>query len=725
MIKKILLNDVATYKSQNVYPNKVNYFYGSNGSGKTTISRVVNDVSKFDKCEIIWDNDKLETIVYNKNFIDENFANNKSIRGIFTLGKDTKDIKESIDECKEKIDFIKKDIQKYLKSLEMTEQNISNLNEKFQEKCWRQKKKYESNYKEAYSGYVGKKEAFKNKCLMEYSKALVAVDSQHLENEYNTVFRQNIIKYNLIQEPDISDIKVKEFSDILYQVITGRETVEISALVSKLQNSDWVKQGMEYLKNSDGKCPFCQEKHRDSLMKDIEDYFDETYEKKCNELKKFRREYYDFFYDKIVELKNIINNENELLDFTELSKIVDEIESLFNSNIKLIDDKIEKPSIEIDIESMEKLFLEAMQQIKNYNISIEKNNNILRNLSTKKEELKTKVWSLIVDNLKIDIEQFNKEKDKLYKMKRGITQAKEKGEKAIQEYEKKIKEKENCITSVVPTVNEINKILTSFGFNGFRLKQAIENGYYKIIRNDGQDVNETLSEGEYRFITFLYFYQLLKGSNESSGITKDKIVFIDDPISSLDSNVLFIVSNLVKNIIKDCMENKEGIKQVFISTHNLYFYKEIVFRGNRESKTKDETYWIVRKKDEVSAIDKYEGNPVQTTYELLWRELDDPTLSSKASIFNTLRRILEYYFNILGGLNYEECINKFEGEEKLLCKSLISFINDGSHFISDDFIFCIEDDDIDKYLKVFKLIFQKMGHESHYNMMINKSAQVG
>lgn len=729
MINKIVLDEVATFNNQSLNPNKINYFYGSNGSGKTTISRVISDVSKFDKCKLIWDDESIETIVYNKDFIDENFENSKSIKGIFTLGKDIKGIKETIVEYKEKIDSIKKDIFIYNKSLVSLNEKISNLEEKFQEKCWTQKKKFGNKYKEAFSGYIGKKETFKSKCLSEYQKVKsiiyseVALDLECIDLEYNTLYNQNIKIFNSIQEPLISDIKEKEFNYILSQVITGTSSAKIADLVTKLQNSDWVKQGIGYLKESDGKCPFCQEKYRNSLMTEMESYFDQTYEKECNELKEFRKEYYKYFTNKIAELRKLVNNENEILDFIELNKIIDSMESLFSNNIKLIDSKIERPSIQIDIESMEELLSKAIQIIKEYNLIIEKNNNIVRNITSKKEELKAKIWGLIANNLKIDIEEYNKEKLKLQKAESGIQQSKVKGENEIKKYENEIKEKESLITSVIPTVNEINKILTSFGFNGFRLKQATSNGDYKIVRNDDQDVNETLSEGEYRFITFLYFYQLMKGSNESSGIVKDKIIFIDDPISSLDSNVLFIVSNLVKNIIKDCMDDKNGIKQVFISTHNIYFYKEIIFRGNRESKTKDEAYWVVRKKNEDSSIKEYKQNPIQTTYELLWRELDNPSLSSKAHIFNTLRRILEYYFNILGGLDYEKCINEFEGEEKLLCKSLISFINDGSHFISDDLVLCLENDDIEKYLEVFKLIFVKLGQASHYNMMMRKITQ--
>lgn len=39
------------------------------------------------------------------------------------------------------------------------------------------------------------------------------------------------------------------------------------------------------------------------------------------------------------------------------------------------------------------------------------------------------------------------------------------------------------------------------------------------------------------------------------------------------------------------------------------------------------------------------------------------------------------------------------------------------HFINDDLVVFVEPESIEKYLKVFKDIFNKMGHESHYNMM--------
>jgi wobble nucleotide-excising tRNase len=210
---------------------------------------------------------------------------------------------------------------------------------------------------------------------------------------------------------------------------------------------------------------------------------------------------------------------------------------------------------------------------------------------------------------------------------------------------------------------------------------------------------------------------MLRGSTNDTGIEKDKIVVIDDPISSLDSNVLFIVSNLTKELIRDAKNGTNGIKQIFILTHNVYFFKEVTFKGGGNNKWKEEAFWIVRKLDNKTQIIEHEKNPIKTTYELLWRELDDIKKINSATIFNTLRRILEYYFNILGGLDYEKAISKFEGEEQIICKSLISWINDGSHFINDDLVVDAEPENVKKYLKVFELIFKKMGHKSHYEIL--------
>ena len=85
-----------------------------------------------------------------------------------------------------------------------------------------------------------------------------------------------------------------------------------------------------------------------------------------------------------------------------------------------------------------------------------------------------------------------------------------------------------------------------------------------------------------------------------------------------------------------------------------------------------------------------------------------------------MRRIIENYFRILGKYGDDDLIQKFDNkEEQDICKSLISWINDGSHNFADDLFIEVQDDTIEKYLTVFKDIFKKTDNLGHYNMMMS------
>lgn len=127
-------------------------------------------------------------------------------------------------------------------------------------------------------------------------------------------------------------------------------------------------------------------------------------------------------------------------------------------------------------------------------------------------------------------------------------------------------------------IDSINKILRDSGFQGFsiRAKDGVEN-VYEIVRENGT-VAENLSEGERNFIAFLYFYHRVRGSMNSEEL-KEKIVVIDDPVSSMDSTALFIVSAIVREMINVCRNNTEYlnpqvpgdyIKQLFILTQCVF-----------------------------------------------------------------------------------------------------------------------------------------------------------
>lgn len=109
MIKKIEIKDIASfdYKGIEIDDLKmVNVIYGSNGTGKSTVSKVLAQVDKFPQCHIDWkDGIPLDVLVYNKEFCEKNYS--EQMPGVFTLGDAASDILKELSDKKLKLEEIK------------------------------------------------------------------------------------------------------------------------------------------------------------------------------------------------------------------------------------------------------------------------------------------------------------------------------------------------------------------------------------------------------------------------------------------------------------------------------------------------------------------------------------------------------------------------------------------------------------------------------------------
>ena len=101
-------------------------------------------------------------------------------------------------------------------------------------------------------------------------------------------------------------------------------------------------------------------------------------------------------------------------------------------------------------------------------------------------------------------------------------------------------------------------------------------------------------------------------------------------------------------------------------------------------------------------------------------ELRDDKKQSLVTLQNTMRRIIENYFGMLGSSKDLHIEEKFKtAEDRMICKSLLCWINDGSHSIPDDLFIDSYTDLAGKYRDVFKSIFVNTGNEAHYKMMMD------
>ncbi|WP_387303588.1 ATP-binding protein [Helicobacter pylori] len=737
-ISQISLKKVATFDENGASfkdLNSINFIYGANGSGKTTISSFLKNLAengiedKFASSKIVWyNNESLKIEVYNKQFKEEQFRNSQ-VKGIFTLGKK---INENLEKIESKKESINKENEKKIKnkeSLKKITQEKEKEEKDFTDSCWEKLyKKFEEDFKETLEGFK-RKEKFKEKILKEfendkYNQSEI-VGLEKLKEKIEIVFGENQTELALL-ECDLTDFDSIENHSIWEQKIVGSGGVAIADLIKKLSNEDWVAQGREYVKDN-SICPFCQkETITEEFKKQLESYFDTNYQESTETIKKMKEDYTNKTDEVLERLDEIVEteqkNQQTKLNTEIFKRIIETLKNKINENQQKMFDKGKEMSRSFELESTKNEIKEIRDLIDTANQQITNHNEIIKDTKNQKKICVEQTWKFLVNEFKSDIQEYNKKYCGLEKGINNLEKAISENQEKIKKLENEIKELEKNMVSIKPIVNKINTLLKGYGFTNFGLACTEDEKFYRIQREDGQLVGETLSEGEVTFITFLYYYHLAKGSLKENDISKNKVLVIDDPISSLDSNILFIVSALVKDLMKETMEEKTNIKQIIILTHNTYFYKEITLEYDLKCYQGKYSFWIIKKDNNVSKIKDYKENPIKNSYELLWQEVKQAkeNNASWVSLQNVMRRIIEYYFRILGGFkhnhNLSECFKNIR--EQQVCNSFISWFNDGSHGISDDLFVQIQDTSIETYLKVFENIFKITGHEAHYKMMI-------
>ena len=735
MLKQVSVSNVATFSSDTqVFGalKKINFVYGSNGSGKTTISRIIDHPEQYATCSEAWEgNLRLPAFVYNRDFVRENFNQTDSIRGIFTLGTGDSAIRDTIEEKQGKISQCDEAIKKATVNLEGEDGNggkrkeLKDNEEAIVAYCWDKiKRPYDAVFQKAFEGLRGNKAKFSESLLKRFTSNVSSCrDENDLIADAETVFKDNVLSHDTYMTPDFNSLRLNLKSTVFSQIIVGGNDIDIAGLITQLQNCDWVRQGQQMLAHSNGQCPFCQQTLPEDFAEKLNNYFNETFTSNIAKLEKAVEECERLLNTLTVDINNLVSLPDDgFLEVEALQSAKLSLDTKISLIRKSLDEKIKEPSRSIMMPEIAEEEKSICSIINRANEKVAKHNSLVTNLLETRSKLIGEIWRFLIEKYRARLSELLAEKDSLRKAVAGLENSIREQKILKSTFSSEIATLQKQLTSVQPTISAINELLDSYGFKSFRLAPAGETSY-KLQRLDGTDVRDTLSEGEKSFVTFLYFYHLLKGGTNQADLSENRIAVIDDPVSSLDTNILFVVSSLIHECIDNICKGEGRLKQLIVLTHNVYFFKEITFISKFDSRSKgDRTYWVVRKDENVSTIHQEDTNPIRTSYELLWREIQVPTIS-KIGIQNAMRRVIEYYFNLLGGISQEELLTNFTGKDRLIFKSLFSWMNDGSHSIDDDLHYQVVDAEIETFKDVFRRIFVASNHGSHYDMMMRRVSQ--
>ncbi len=728
MIEELKIAGCASYSAEGQTLTdfrKINFLYGANGSGKTSISRVIAAPADYPTCEVHWANQRpLECLVYNADFVERNFRS--SLPGIFTLGEHDAAVLDQIELARKDVEEIERDISArniVLNGKDGAPGKLverATLRDNIENECWKLKNRHDADFQSAFTGVRGSKASFCDKMLSEWASNQAAVHPlDSLKKRAAVIFEKGVAREHAVRMPDIAELTRLEAQPILAKKVVGQGDVDIAGLIDRLGSSDWVKQGIGYFTQSTPKCPFCQQHVEADLAKRIGDYFDEAYDRDIADIARLVAGYEAASAAFLQALSDILETGSRYIDADQLISLIERVTARLTLNCQHIARKQKEPSAVVTLEDNTELFTELRDFLSAANVLVTDHNRAVDDIGNQRTTLTAEIWKCLLEEAKGILDAYHASKSAVDAAISGIEGGLTTRRGALTTAQQTLRELEKGITSVQPTVTEINALLASFGFRGFKLATAGEQGnLYEIVRIDGSNAVRSLSEGEKTFITFLYFYHLIRGSVSESGMTSNRVIVFDDPVSSLDSDILFIVSSLIKRVFEMSHAQSSLIRQVFVLTHNIYFHKEVSFDPDRKRERRaHETFWIVKKIDDVSTLQSFDHNPIKTSYELLWSEVRNENRSN-LTIQNTLRRILENYFKILGNMDKDKIIEKFDGREKVICASLFSWVNDGSHSTHEDLYVSSDSATVEAYLGVFKRVFEETGHTQHYHMMM-------
>ncbi len=746
-IRRIKLDD-ASFKDTNTVVEHltfVNFFFGNNGCGKSTITQAIKNGRGITYAPYKTADDYM-LLVYDEHFIDRNFHSYRNLPGVFTLDDANQTIQEQIGFKNDEQDSIIKVRNIAAEDKLKKEADREALEKKFCKDCWDRA----GVLREEFDKTQDKKRKSK-----QFTEAVLASfpaeqNMDELRRLYDSAYSDTASYYNAFSIISTTAVLDElEGYKILDLAIVNSADTDFANFIRKIGATEWVRHGHEQFSHTtEGLCPYCAQPLLANYEEVFTASFDTQYQENLQKLKSFKEAYRNAANSLFVPLAV----PDPLYPKVEAKPYEDklaELKTTIQLNLESIANKIENPALPITLQPTAPILQELSTMITTFNRLISENNSVVAARPKKQSECTEKVFSHIAFLLK-DLIAAYKKSDAEFEAEISMRKTEIDGYDAqLVAIKKTIKDLGRKAVDTEPATKKINLMLRDSGMHGFQLKpHESKEHVYKVVRPDGS-IADNLSEGEKNFIAFLYFYYLVQGSETADEVAKDKIVVIDDPVSSMDSNSLFIVSTLVKNMIEVCRNNADNadsttsgkyIKQLFILTHNAFFHNEITY--SYVSHYDYASFFLIRKPYGKSSVrffddidpqetsERINVNPVKNSYAALWEEYNE--IKSPVPLMNVIRKILEYYFlQLCGyeGLTLRKVIltdNKdlfvddngdFDAEKYHLASSMLSYISAGSLGINDGMYYVDDSIDVRECREIFAMLFRLMNQEQHYAKM--------
>lgn len=691
MITRIIsINNVGSYKNFVCHGlgdfKKLNLIYGENGSGKTIFSKIISIFSNKEeasyKAELVAElfaiDSKVKINIENLEveFTGDNYPNYSIY--VFNSSFVSNNLNDGSLQHVKKFDFSNTKVQsaEITKLMDDINENLKQIGDKKNgliNKLDNMNKILQSQEKviraEFNNNILGKQLKNINDAFKFSNRNIDSINTDLLAKikEYNIASKENF-------ENDIEKFKMLELKKINFDInklrnilerqidLNAKESVtnkikEINEAMDSGQANEWLEKGTKLLakrrNNNHNVCILCNsniESSIDSIINDYMSYFDKEYDELKLSSDNFLSELaniVDDIKDRRYRIVNELTSKYSFL-FPE-NQISDDIESATKRIIdstsvikKKIEYKKEDPKNKIEIDD------ECLESFEFYNLIIQDyiiKSDILSEYfqkGTNADRLVDYIKDLYIEKYGALIQNSLNDKEPL--------KTKAKIEKDIEQLILYNNTKQESITNEFKKLKleskYINEYLIKLNINRFTvdIKDTLEVKY--MSGQSKKSLKHSLSEGEKTTLAFAYFLSKIKA--ETDGDLTETIIYIDDPISSLDEDRIFYTCNAIQ---KEFSKSK----QLFVSSHDLKFLRILLTFLQFTYQEDIMTYQIRNNKESQFICNpSYLSNFNSSYYEKLKNILDyyySEELRDELSnlLPNSIRVVLETFFSFKFG----------------------------------------------------------------------------
>ena len=670
---------------------RYSFIYGRNGSGKTNVSLAFNSLKNgnydFEEVYLIYNdnnlshNDKNGIFIFNENYINEKIrVKENGIGSIVMFGKQVS-IDNEIGQLKEK----NKKIEQNNIELETKIKRYDDIHEKDSIPSYKKKiqeyakENWSENYKKIYNKGRSKNLKFEDESIRERINALKQKCNEKFPfDEYtNDDFNKNYNEYDKIkgETEKFADAEklarfilapslIDRFEILSKRISTRSFTERENKIIEIIKHQEFTLEDIkEYVSEDNSICPFCFQtlsgKYKNDLLHEIDNILNEEISNYKTNLKNI--------YISLVEIdEEILNKYSSCLNY-QVAKI-SKLKKALNNSIKefnlLVDEKIKNIYGEINMGNIKDSLI---ANIEDYNKEVAEIDKLIRkyNEDVDKKDEKQKLLSeyndiLLYKGVKDDFEVLEKKEGEYNALSSQLNENKEE----INTNNNKIKELNSEKNNTKIAIEKINNMLKFIFFDSKRLVIRIEeDGLYGVVSN-GKDVKpEQISTGEKNILALCYFFtEYLRETNEDDKQIDDKILVIDDPVSSFDKENRLGVLSLLKNQI-DFFNEKTKHGKILIMTHDLFVYFQLWAIFDEADLKKDITYGrlnnLAFEQDKRKPQDNEYRRLIKDVYNFAIKLVDD---KDDISVGNKIRKIFEEFFTF----NYGIGLNKFTCENEII-----------------------------------------------------------